>query len=777
MLTISNEMMQALRDHNDITYTVEITLYGNNTVDITLTEDDLIAGGGHIERINSSDAFPLGSVYCAQLTLNLFRKNSLEEVNFFNASAVVKGVYEYGNTQFDFDLGTYILVDPTIQGEVITLVGYDQVLLADNPVSYNLRALFPMKATTAFSECCYYCGINFNPQYSYQGFPAAPSDWGDCNVMIQSLPENITYRQLMGNVALLFGANAYISPFDNQMYVVPVNTQESQVMYWGGYFDDDTPYSSGDELSGGTFEPWTSGGIITESFSDSADVINLNDPLGHPTFPILNITIGGVKSSDGKYQYGSGYLLTVDISPYTTGPQDVIDMIGAAVSGFTFRPFEVDYSSFPFADLFQRVTFEDSRARAYGSVLTHIDITLKGVTVFKCTAENPARNSAAFRSASQIAIDAVQEAREAAALANQANTEAQAASEDASDALSRVDGAIDSVGLEMVRLNTLMANSFGMFETKETDQSTGAITYYLHNKQTLASSDTVWKMTENGFAVSVDGGATWRAGIDSQGHAVVNVLSAIGIYADWIKTGIIRSTNSQSEWNLSTGVFVSTDSANTYSATISGGSLVLNYSTYDTALRIYPIRYWDSMYAKYVDEYKFSIFHHLNGMLICPYESTPSTGTVAEQVYKSHITIIDSVGIHGSVYMAPFTLTCGTVQQTSDERLKDIHPWDARYDAILDTIEPIQYNWKNGEDSSEYVGFSAQEVQKAINDLGIEDSGIVSDDGVYLSLNYNSLFALMLNKIKKQQKKIDELEERISRLEKLMEDANGSNTD
>lgn len=72
--------------------------------------------------------------------------------------------------------------------------------------------------------------------------------------------------------------------------------------------------------------------------------------------------------------------------------------------------------------------------------------------------------------------------------------------------------------------------------------------------------------------------------------------------------------------------------------------------------------------------------------------------------------------------------------------------------------------------------FRLKKVQKAISDLGIENSGIVTDGGVYLSLDYNSIFSLLINKVKKQQKKIDYLEARISRLEKLMEGVNGSHT-
>jgi hypothetical protein len=57
----------------------------------------------------------------------------------------------------------------------------------------------------------------------------------------------------------------------------------------------------------------------------------------------------------------------------------------------------------------------------------------------------------------------------------------------------------------------------------------------MHNKPTLAESKTIWKMTADAFSVSTDEGKTWNAGIDSSGNAVVNVLSAVGVQAEWIE--------------------------------------------------------------------------------------------------------------------------------------------------------------------------------------------------------------------------------------------------
>ena len=779
MLNISKEMMQALRDHNDITYTVDVTLPGHNSVDFTFTEDELVTGGCQITRTNGSSAFPLGHVYSTQATIQVLRTYELENTDFFNSVAVVHGVYEYDDQEYTFDLGTYFLIDISVKGEIIQLVGYDGVYATDINVQDNTKATLPLNATTVFRDCCLYLGINFNAEHSYQGFPSVPSDWDTCDIMVETIPDGTTYRQLMSDIAVLFGAIAYISPFDNYMYVVPINSHQAQTVYWGGFFDSATPYASGDELDGGTFNPWTTGTVVSGSFTDDSDVIPLNDPLSHPEFPLQDIVIDGVKAKDGNYRYpqtqaDGEYLLEVDISVYKTNLQTIINRIGQRIAGFTFRPFELDYCSYPFAELGQRTVFEDVRHRTYASLITHIDIMLKGITTFKCTADTPARNGSTFESVAGRIKAVAEDARRAAEQAAEDAAEAQ----DAADAaVAQISGAVDSVGLEMMRLNTLMANSFGMFETKETNQTTGAITYYLHNKQTLAASDTIWKMTADGFAVSTDGGTTWRAGIDSQGHAVVNILSAVGIYADWIKTGVITSSNSQSRWNLNTGEFINTDSFGNAKLSLSVGGMGFYYGQLSSVIAMRGYQYWDYQEIGKKSKNCLTILHHGNGLIVCDDDGHPSNipDTYAH-VLNSLISIISPIGIYGAVRMDTFTLTCGRVQQSSDERIKDIQEWDDRYDLILDAISPILYSMKSGDDTKNHIGFSAQKVQKAISDLGIENSGIVTDGGIYLSLDYNSLFSLLVNKVKKQQEKIDELEQRISRLEKLMEDANGSHT-
>lgn len=113
-------------------------------------------------------------------------------------------------------------------------------------------------------------------------------------------------------------------------------------------------------------------------------------------------------------------------------------------------------------------------------------------------------------------------------------------------------------------------------------------------------------------------------------------------------------------------------------------------------------------------------------------------------------------------------VNCLNLTQRSDERLKDFQEWDERYDGILDNVEPQLYTWKENPDKRVHVGLSAQKLKKAIEDEGITESGIVTEDE-YLSIAYTELPLLMLRKIKKQQETIETLEAKVETLERKLE--------
>lgn len=133
--------------------------------------------------------------------------------------------------------------------------------------------------------------------------------------------------------------------------------------------------------------------------------------------------------------------------------------------------------------------------------------------------------------------------------------------------------------------------------------------------------------------------------------------------------------------------------------------------------------------------------------------------------YDSHQ---QGILIHYNVYCYS-NISCTSVIQRSDDRLKDYSEWDERYDLLFDALEPRIYHWKDEKsDKQAHIGLSAQSVQEALDVLGIEES-IVSSDGKHLQIDYTSVSMLAIRKIKQQQAQIEKLEARLEKAEAMID--------
>jgi len=103
----------------------------------------------------------------------------------------------------------------------------------------------------------------------------------------------------------------------------------------------------------------------------------------------------------------------------------------------------------------------------------------------------------------------------------------------------------------------------------------------------------------------------------------------------------------------------------------------------------------------------------------------------------------------------------GNISSSSDERLKDIQGKFSRGLSSIFLLDPILYKWnkKSGmETGHTYVGFSAQDVQKAIPEaVGENQEG-------YLTLSDRPIIAALVNAVKEQQKEIEELKRQVMAL-------------
>lgn len=105
-----------------------------------------------------------------------------------------------------------------------------------------------------------------------------------------------------------------------------------------------------------------------------------------------------------------------------------------------------------------------------------------------------------------------------------------------------VDQSLDAYDVKLAQMNELAANTLGFYYTEEKTED-GSIIAYRHDRPNLSESKIIYKTGIEGFFLSVDGGQTWKAGFDSNGDAVLNILYAIGIQSKWINTRGFTATN------------------------------------------------------------------------------------------------------------------------------------------------------------------------------------------------------------------------------------------
>lgn len=231
----------------------------------------------------------------------------------------------------------------------------------------------------------------------------------------------------------------------------------------------------------------------------------------------FDIIITGIKvvdngEEDNEYTFGSeDYLLTVDSNPFIEAgkAETIARHLGAKIVGMKFRPLDCSCLSNPLIEAGDSALVTDRYGNKYFCYINNVSYSIGTYTSISCEAKTPSSNKATpYSNETKATVIARKEALKK----------------------------IEIYNSSIQQLTSLITQSFGVFKTEEV-LSDGSTIYYMHDKPKLEDSMKIWKMTADAFAVSSDGGKTWNAGLDAQGNAAVNALSAIGVNADWIQTG------------------------------------------------------------------------------------------------------------------------------------------------------------------------------------------------------------------------------------------------
>lgn len=251
-----------------------------------------------------------------------------------------------------------------------------------------------------------------------------------------------------------------------------------------------------------------------------------------------------------------------------------------------------------------------------------------------------------------------------------------------------------------------------------------------------------------------------------------------------------------------TGIALETTSHEESTASNRASMVVETSGGYAGALKISPGNNTFTMVGKGLSDFAANDFTKANataavlyvtGNIVTDNKILPSTDYITEQksvgseTFRFYQVWTSSLNFASGVYINYNSSTdriysSKSITQGSDERLKNIKPYNDKYDALLDVLEPIIYTWKDRPDGAEYVGLGARKTAALIDDLGIEKSGFVgigeNDKGeeVY-GIDYNELSVMLLHKVKKQQEEIDTLKAQLDAVLTRLERLEGKNAD
>lgn len=499
MLNTSKEFREQAGISRSFYVTANCTLSDGTAVPIE-KKDFYLSGNGIVDSSDSSE-FPLGLAIEKTATLSLVNdKDKFSDYNFNRARFVL-----YINLQLPsgrtetLKKGTFIVSRKPSTGNRINLTLLDRMYLADK--KYDSRLIFPATAGEVLRDCCQSCGIALGDAT----FP-------NSGYIVSEKPENTTYRAVIGFCAMLAGGNARID-HDDFLRIITFDKGTQATVLDGGLF---SPWTKGGVTSGGTFRPWTTGGFLDGGHFGDREGLYVFSAVNNLSYDTDDIEVTGVKAviDDVEYVFGNdGYVLTIQNPLISGNVEEALQMIGGQVIGLTMRPFSLQNTADPTMEFMDPCVFSDVKGNLYFSYITNVDFLFNGYTKASNTTKSLEENAAEFFPGNSVAVEQ--------------------AKKNAEKLLSGYD-----IGVRY--MNELAANTLGYYYTEAASED-GSIIAYRHDKPELSESKIVYKKGIDGFFVTReytgdDKTTKWSSGFDKNGDAVLNILYAIGIQAEWINT-------------------------------------------------------------------------------------------------------------------------------------------------------------------------------------------------------------------------------------------------
>ena len=553
MINVSDAFKEELNNGNRV-YLTYATITLTDGTRLTITNEQIWSSGVKIEEsVSDSSSFSIGSAIASKLTLTLNNGyGDFTDYIFDNASVNIQVGLEFPNGTIErVNKGYYIVTEATGQNtSLVTLECLDYMYKFNKPYS-EVETVYPSTMGGIIRDICTHCGVTLTtttfPRYDFL-INNRPNDEAlSCLDVISYISQIACCFARMNNSGQLM-----ITWYDTNDVVVPekliTKANGDYVTTKSGDYIVVLTTASDEDIRDGS-------GIVTK--------IHRIQHTGSHTIQLDDVVITGVRVSIKRdddtvtaLAGSEGYILGVEENPFIQEGFEgtIADLIGERCIGMRFRPLSVTTLSDPTIEAGDRMYFISPIDNAvYISYITSNKFAISDWQEIKCDAETPARNSATKYGAATKSFVALRK---------------------------MVQNEKTSRELALEELSTKVDNASGLYMTAE-EQPDGSFIYYQHDKPTIAESSIIWKETAETRTVSTDGGQTWNAGITADGDAIVRLLQAEGINADWINAGtlIIRDNNNHIIFSASkdtNSVFIGA-----YGVTIGGYNQIQSQSIAD----------------------------------------------------------------------------------------------------------------------------------------------------------------------------------------------------
>lgn len=517
MLNVSAKWQRAVMLDNDINVNCFANIVTASGEKIPVSDSELWANGFEVNDSTSSNGtFTIGALIAGKLKIklnNIYEDYDKYDFDKASVTAYVSKSFSDGTTE-KLKIGEYRVSETSYDGSLITLTCLDNINNFNREYDSNLS--YPTTAYEVVRDACIKCDV-----------PFTMARFDNSDYVINEIPsdnQKLTYGQVIAYILQLSGLWGKCG-HDGELIIgwYDMSQFDSRGYNGGTFSTKTTPYSDGDTLNGGNFTDYSSGDSVdggtfteTRNYHNIYTQKDLNVATDDVVITGVKVTVTSKedKTKDVNALAGKeGYVVSISDNPFISAEkaQTVANYIFKKIGGMRFRPLDATLLSNPLIESGDVALVTDRKQNTYSCFISNRAFTVGSGTKISCDAENASRNSADKFSNETKAIV-------------QARKVAQAQ--------------LSVYDKQMQLLTQLMSQSLGLFKTEQV-QEDGSIIYIMHNKADLKSSNIQWKMTANGMAVSSDYGKTWNAGVDKDGNAIFNIMSAIGINFDWAHGGTL----------------------------------------------------------------------------------------------------------------------------------------------------------------------------------------------------------------------------------------------